>query len=231
MMVDSDDWIAPEAIEWSVGKMESERAQLVQFRYKRTREEKPDFETVPQEIPFRVISGGVNIEKFADDISCAKLYVTEIIRKLGLEFRYRIFEDTHFVKEYALGIDRAVFTEYPFYYYYVNVSSLMSVVTASKMEESLRRADEVVDIYLRHGLSQRAEEYIKANRKGFLRRICLQGYTGQISASPDSKVSSSLQRALRLYNNRSLILPFYCCWNLGPRFTMKYILTRLLSKR
>ena len=196
MFVDGDDWIHPQAVEWSVNMMEKYNAQLVQFGWQKALKYVQSNDRSEMPLP-DIVTGSAEIEKKAEHICCGKLYLADVIRKLDLKFNYRIFEDTAFTRRYALHCSQAVFTDYPYYFYYYNPHSVTSSLSPEKLQESIYRADEVAAIYREHGLAERADEYLRVSKKFFLLHLCMvKEKSTAIEISSSSELGKMLQKAV-----------------------------------
>lgn len=172
MYIDADDYIHPYTLEWSVTVAEKFDVDLVQFGYKRVSENSNRKDDIRlQEIKLQLVEGNIEIEELSDDIASAKLYRTDKIKSLGLKFKHRIYEDTAFTRKYALASEKAVFTDYPLYYYYINPVSLTSNISSKKIESFIERTDEILEIYTDYGLSIKANKYLHNSKKFILRQL------------------------------------------------------------
>lgn len=138
MFVDPDDYVHPQIVETCVSAMENGNCQMAQVDYVRTAAFVTDFRPIVQ--PRIEIVEGLHIEECSDHISCAKMYLTHIIREHGLKMIYRSFEDTAFTRAYSLLCKKAAIIHEVMYFYYVNPDSSTATMSEEKISQSIARA-------------------------------------------------------------------------------------------
>lgn len=222
MFVDSDDYVHPQIVETCVNTMESGNCQMAQVDYMRTSAFTADFPPIAQ--PQCEIVEGLYIEDCSDHISCAKLYLTDIIRKHGLKMIYRSFEDTAFTRAYSLLCKKAAFIHEMMYFYYVNPDSATATMSAAKISLSIARTNDVIEVYKRHGLTQKAEVYRLASQKVLIRNLLRMSKDARLELMVDMKVHPDTLRIIELFNNHRILFGLYGCCRLGLKFTIKHIL-------
>ena len=222
MFVDSDDYVHPQIVETCVNAMESGNCQMAQVDYVRTSAFTADFRLIAQ--PQCEIVEGLHIEDCSDHISCAKLYLTDIIRKHGLKMIYRSFEDTAFTRAYSLLCKKAAFIHEVMYFYYVNPDSATATMSAAKISQSIARANDVIEVYKRHGLTQKAEVYRLSSQKGLIRNLLRMPRGAKLELTADMTVHPDTHRVIKLFNGHRILFGLYGCSRLGLKFTVKHIL-------
>ena len=222
MFVDSDDYVHPQIVETCVNAMESGNCQMAQVDYVRTSAFTADFRLIAQ--PQCEIVEGLHIEDCSDHISCAKLYLTDIIRKHGLKMIYRSFEDTAFTRAYSLLCKKAVFIHEVMYFYYVNPDSATATMSAAKISQSIARANDVIEVYKQHGLTQKAEVYRLASQKVLIRNLLRMPKGTKLELTADMTVHPDTHRVIKLFNGHRILFGLYGCSRLGLKFTVKHIL-------
>ena len=222
MFIDPDDYVHPQIVETCVYTMESSNCQMVQVDYMRTHAFATDFRPIVR--PRCKIVEGLRIEEYCDHISWAKLYLTEIIKKHRLKMVYRIFEDMAFTRAYSLLCKKAAFIHEVMYFYYINPASATAKMSVAKINQSIIRTNDVIDIYMQYGLIQKAEAFRIVMQKVLIRyllrmpKVARLELTDGITAHPDTI------RIIGLFNNHRILFNLYSCFRLGLKFTIKYII-------
>lgn len=229
MFVDSDDYVHPQMVETCVNAMESGNCQLAQVDYVRTSAFIADFRPIVQ--PQCEIVEGLHIEDCSDHISWAKLYLTDIIRKHGLKMIYRSFEDTAFTRAYSLLCKKAAIIHEVMYFYYVNIDSTTAKMSASKISQSIARTNDVIEIYKRHGLVQKAEVYRIASQKVLLRNLLRTPKGTKLELTDDIMLHPDTKKIIELFNNHRHLFGLYGYYRLGMKFTIKRILRTVGLKK
>ncbi len=225
MFVDADDFIHPMTVELSVEKLESHKAQMVEFGFARVSYEPPAYRQIryPQ---VDIIEGSTAIERCSDHICWNKLFLKELIEKNRLRFEYRCFEDTAFTRGYSLVCDKAVFLNEQLYYYYVNPNSTTSTLTVDRLALSIERANGVIDVYLEHGLAERAEEYRRSSQKFLVSRLMDMANETKLELGDGVIVKDDTKRIIHLFNCHPKLFRLYGCCRLGLKYTIKRILRK-----
>lgn len=228
--MDSDDYLHPQTIATCVELLERYDADLVEYGFRRTTALQPDFPPIGTPEEPILLEDPARIELRADHICCNKLFRSEIVKRLGLAFRYRIWEDTLFTRQYALACRRAVFIASPFYCYYVNPASLSSCLSPEKLYQSIIRADEVIDVYRKAGLQARAEEYKEQSRRFLMRHLfdLASGPSARLQIPRESELARYCSKELETFNTRRRRYRLLCYRTFGLRFTIKRLLRRWL---
>lgn len=222
MFVDSDDYVHPQIVETCVNAMEKDNCQLAQVGYVRTSAFIVDFQPIVQ--PRYEIVEGLRIEECCDHISCAKLYLTDLIKKHGLKMIYRSFEDTAFTRSYSLLCEKAVIIHEGMYFYYASPNSITANISAEKVCQSILRANDVIEIYKQHGLEQKAEVYRIASQKVLLRNLLRIPKGDNLELMDDITVHPDTRQIIKLFNNHRYLFCLYGCFKLGLKFSIKHIL-------
>lgn len=226
MFVDADDFIHPKTVELSVRSMEAHQAQMVEFGFSRVSNGDACCRQVGSP-EVDVIEGGMVIEQRSDHIACNKMYLRSLIEKNRLRFVHRCFEDTAFTRNYSLMCDKAVFLKEYLYYYYINPQSLTSTLTIDKLKMSIERAQDVIGVYLEHGLVERAEQYRLSSRKFLIRHLMNVAKDAWLELDASIKVKDDTRWIIDLFNRHRTLFDIYGCYRLGAKFTVKHILKKI----
>lgn len=222
MFVDPDDYVHPQIVETCVSAMESGNCQMAQVDYVRTAAFVTAFRPIVQ--PRIEIVRGLHIEECSDHISCAKMYLTHIIREHGLKMIYRSFEDTAFTRAYSLLCKKAAIIHEIMYFYYVNPDSATATMSEEKISQSIARTNDVIEVYKQHGLTQKAEQYRIASQKVLLRNLFRMPKRAKLELTSDITSYRDIRKIIELFNNHRTLFSLYGFYRLGPKFTVKYIL-------
>ena len=226
MFVDSDDWISLGCISSCVSLMEKYQADMIEFGYKRTSEYIPPIlQSVQDDLMFKICESNIEIEKQSDHIACNKLFRTDIIKKNGIKFKYRIFEDTLFTRKYAFCCTRAVFVENVFYSYYCNQSSITSSIDISKLE-NIERINEIIELYNSKGFYDNKKIYIEKSIEPLLKNLIRISYSTHRKfcfSLPQSEYAKRTQPFIDSFNKNKFFFRIKAYRYLGLKKSMKII--------
>lgn len=225
MFVDSDDYVHPQIVEICVNAMENGNCQMVEVEYVRTSAFTTNFRHIAQ--PRYEFVEGLRIEDRSDHISCAKLYLTDIIRKHELKMIYRSFEDTAFTRAYSLLCKKAAFIHEVLYFYYVNPDSATAKMSVAKIKQSIMRTNDVIEIYKQQGLTQKAEVYRIASQKLLIRNLLKMPKGVKIELTDDITIYPDTRRIIELFNNHYLLFLLFGYFRQGPKFIVKHIIKKI----
>ena len=238
LFVDSDDFIHHMTIGHCVKWIEKYGSDLVEynFRYYREGEETdldwhtPEYKIEHIEVRNRDIDLPL-LHKNIDDVCWNKLYKTDLIKELGLEFRERIYEDTPFTRGYLLNIKQAVIVSLPLYFYFINSLSITYTMNFQKIIAGVDSACRILDVFDKYDApSQIREDFLNRAKKATVRLLLTLNKEDKIEIlSYIENKKNLLSDRLRIINllirnNHNFLFLSLCFVILGPKFWLKKLI-------
>ncbi|ABC76300.1 glycosyltransferase family 2 protein [Syntrophus aciditrophicus] len=235
MFVDSDDFIHHTTIEHCVEWMEKYDSDIVEFKFVYYREgdvidldrQKPEYKIEYIAVDNRETDLTCINEKI-DGVCWNKLLKTELIKKLGLKFYARFYEDSPFTRAYVMNIKRAVIVSLPLYYYSINPSSITHTTDVHKVIAAVDCSCKALDSFFKFNAPLPIrEKYLNSARKSILKLLLT------IPTDQRIKVCSYIERKnemlsgkmhsinLLVLNNHKCLFIGLCFFILGPKFWFK----------
>jgi len=235
MFVDSDDFIQHSAIENCVELIEKYDSDLVEFKFKYYREgDAIDLDQKCCEYRIEYIEvlnknkDFVLLDKKIDDVYWNKLYKTAIIKKNGLEFRERYFEDTPFTKAYLFNSNKVIIISLVLYYYSVNSLSITRSLNLQKVISAVYGTNKVLEVYNKYNAPKIIKhKFLKSAHKFLIKlilnltsveRLEICSYIENINKPLRDKMHTVIYL---IKNNHNCIFIFICIFILGPKYWLK----------
>lgn len=238
MFVDSDDFIHHTTIEHCVEWIEKYDSDIVEFKFRYYKEgDAIDLNQHTSEYKLEHIevvnrnTDLVLLYKNIDDICCNKLFKIDIIKKLGLEFRERYYEDTPFTRAYSLNVKRAVIVSLPLYYYFINPSSITHRVSPQEVLASINGSCRVLDVFQQYTAPFKIQkDFLKGAQKHILKLLLGLPIDKRIKICSYIKDKNKLLKDkmqitnLLITNNHNILFFCLCFFLLGPKFWLKKLM-------
>jgi len=237
MFVDSDDFIHHTTIEHCVEWIEKYDSDIVEFNFRYYREgDVIDLNRHTSEYKIEHIEALnrdtdlLHLNNKINDVCWNKLYKTDIIKKLGLEFRVRFYEDTPFTRAYSLNIKQAVIVSLPLYYYFINPSSITCTISTHKVIAAVDASCKVLDVFNKYNATfQIRKDYLNSTQKILIRFLLALPTDKRIEMCAYIENKNNLLKdkmhTINLFvtNNHKWLFACLCFFILGPKFWLKKV--------
>ena len=158
LLVDSDDWIEPEALEKTLEAGLREEADLVMFAYRSVDEEGNVLRVFTEDVPKE---RGFSLEEqpqalLASPSAWCRLYRRSLLEETGLRFPPRVwYEDVYVTPKLLAAARRLVFLDYVGYNYLSRTGSITKNQNAGRNREILLAFDNLLPYFRDQGLLER----------------------------------------------------------------------------
>lgn len=174
--------------------------------------------------------------KKIDDISCNKIYKKEIIEASNLKFEKRIWEDTLFVREYALKSNKIILINNNTYLYWVNPKSLLNTIGPKQLALMIQNNDDIIKLYRRNNFNELyILQILNKQEFGLLKRLEPLSKKDRLETfkeyNPDNgEFSDFINPIYKEIQNNYIKFKLRLLKNLGPKNLFKNKVKRILKK-
>jgi len=238
MFVDSDDFIHHTTIEHCVEWIEKYDSDIVEFKFRYYREgDVIDLNRHTSEYKIENIevlnrdNDLVLLYDKINDVCWNKLFKTDIIKILNLQFCLRFYEDGPFTRAYVLNVKKALIVSLPLYYYFINPHSITGTTSIQKVIAAVDSSCRELDIFCKYNAPLKIrQKFLNSSPNSILRLLLTLPTNKRIEICSYIENKNNLltdkMHTINLFaiNNQKRLFTCLCFFILGPKFWLKKLM-------